>query len=439
MLERFLTHISTLLDTSGNSTYLLAFSGGQDSVCLASLLIRAKVPFEVAHVNFGLRGTESDLDEEFAKNWANDHQVEIYLLHPNTQELADSKGISIQMAAREIRYNFFEKIRSERNLAGIILAHHEDDQIETILLNLLRGTGIEGLYGMADKKGHLIRPLLPFAKEEISNYLLENTISWREDSSNSSDKYKRNRLRHQVIPTLLSVEPDARKNLLTSLSRLKDTGKLFFDLVEKWKKDSIREQGEFSEVEIQSLKNQPGAASLLYFWLRSYGFQPDQTQEIASNLSHFQTGAVFYSKNFELVIDREKLILGPKVDHFEPITLERGINSILIHGNEWQISEENWNGIIDPKPTNALLDLEQLTFPLTIRSWEEGDRFIPLGMNSSKKISDFLIDQKIPLIQKRRIKVLESGGKIAWIIGHRIADWAKCSPSTRICLHFKKS
>lgn len=439
MLQAFLTHVRSRNLLQSTDHYLVACSGGKDSIALVHLLQESKIDFEIAHVNFQLRGKESDLDQKFVKNWAENHQITFHTCNASTLELAESKGISIQMAAREIRYRFFEEIRAKRGLNGIILAHHEDDQLETLLLNLTRGTGLDGLVGMAERSGWLIRPLLPFSKSQLEAYLFENQIQWREDQSNAEVYYKRNFLRHQVIPTLLESEPNARENILHSIDRFRETSKAFNSLVEDWVERNISEQKGNFHLPFKAIKNQAGAATLLFYWLRSYGFNSAQTSEIASSLTDFRTGAIFHSMEYELVFDRESLILGKKPVEFPPILIDRNSKMLSTPQGIYHMREENWPAPLDTAREHAMLDLEVLEFPLTVRVWQEGDRFNPLGMTSSKKISDFLIDQKVPLIQKDHVLVMESAGKIAWVVGFRIADWAKCTASTRICLHFLKS
>lgn len=439
MLDAFQSHIQLRSLLNSESVYLLACSGGMDSMCLGELLIQTKIPFEVAHVNFQLRGEESEGDRQFVQNWAESHGIPFHLKLAETTELAQSKGISIQMAAREIRYAFFEEIRSQRNLAGILLAHHEDDQLETVFLNLLRGTGIEGVYGMADRKGWLIRPLLPFSRAEIQGFMLAQQLSWREDSSNEKDEYKRNNLRINGLPALLALEPDARKNLFTSFNRLKDTGRAFAGLFESWKKSSIRTEYPYQYLPFSAIQNQPGNSSLLYFWLRPFGFNSDQTQAIAEALNHPKTGTVFRGAGYLLQFDRNELILSPNQEDFEPVFLQKNETLLDLPEGKYSLNRLEYTDLIDRNPTHAQLDEDRLEFPLEIRTWKEGDKFVPLGMNSSKKISDFLIDLKVPVAKKQGVKVLVSGGEIAWVIGLRIADWAKCNPSTRRILHFKKT
>ncbi|MFN3998271.1 tRNA lysidine(34) synthetase TilS [Algoriphagus sp.] len=439
MLDAFQSHLVTKNLLNHQSTYLLACSGGMDSMCLGNLLIRLGITFQVVHINFQLRGLESEGDQEFIQSWAKELEIPIHIKRADTKDFAQQKGISIQMAAREIRYAFFEEIRSQHQLDGIILAHHEDDQLETIFLNLLRGTGIEGVYGMADRKGWLIRPLLPFSRAEIHEYMRTNQLTWREDSSNEKSDYKRNNLRINGLPAIYGLEPDARKNLITSFQRLKDTGRAFTGLFENWKKTNIREDSGYQFLPFSAIQSQPGASTLLYFWLRPYGFNSDQAQSIAEGLVKPKIGATFKSANYLIHFDREELVLSKITEEFSPIVIsEEEEQKLILPEGEYQLTIRDFNKELDKNPLHAQLDASRLKFPLEIRTWQEGDKFIPLGMNTSKKISDFLIDIKIPLAKKQDIKVLVSGKEIAWVVGLRIADWAKCTPATQRILYFKK-
>jgi tRNA(Ile)-lysidine synthase len=438
MYDAFISHIqqSTLFEP--NKRYLLACSGGLDSMALAHLLHAAGIQLELAHVNFGLRGTESDGDEEFVKNWAQDRSLAIHIHQANTVEWSDKKGISIQMAAREIRYQFFEEIRNQKNLEGIILAHHQDDQLETIFLNLVRGTGIEGLYGMSARRGWLIRPLLPFSRAQLESYMEEVKQTWREDRSNATQDYKRNKLRHSGLPAIYNLEPDTRQNLLQSFERLKDTGMAFSGLFELWKAAHVREQQGISFLAYKSLSYMPGLPSLLYFWLRPYGFNSDQALSLSKSLAAIQPGKLLRSATYELSLDREELLLYPIPVAFPELELPFGTPSFELPDGGYQLMWGIPQKEIDRNPANAVFDLDCLAFPLQLRSWQEGDRFNPLGMQSEKKISDFLIDNKVPFALKKEVKVLVSGNKIAWVVGMRIADWAKVNPDSQKCLHIQK-
>ena len=438
MYDAFISHIQQSILFEANKRYLLACSGGLDSMALAHLLHAAGIQLELAHVNFGLRGTDSDGDEEFVKNWAQDRSLAIHIHQANTVEWAEKKGISIQMAAREIRYQFFEEIRNQKNLEGIILAHHQDDQLETIFLNLVRGTGIEGLYGMSARRSWLIRPLLPFSRAQLEFYMEEVKQTWREDRSNATQDYKRNKLRHSGLPAIYNLESDTRQNLLQSFERLKDTGMAFSGLFERWKTAHVREQQGISFLAYKSLSNMPGLPSLLYFWLRPYGFNSDQALSLSKSLEAIQPGKLLRSATHELSLDREELLLYPIPVEFPELELPFGTPSFELPGGEYQLTWGLPQGGIDRNPANAVFDLDCLEFPLQIRSWQEGDRFNPLGMQSEKKISDFLIDNKVPFALKKEVKVLVSGNKIAWVVGMRIADWAKLSPDSQKCLHIQK-
>jgi len=439
MYEAFISQLTQRRLFDPSKRYLLACSGGLDSMALAHLLHSAGIQFELAHVNFGLRDAESDGDEEFVKNWAKEHSLPAFVHRAKTVEWAEEKGISIQMAAREIRYHFFEEIRAQQNLDGIVLAHHEDDQLETILLNLVRGTGIEGLYGMSERSGWLIRPLLTFSRAQLATYMQEVGQAWREDRSNSSSDYKRNKLRHSGLPALYSLAPDTRQNLLQSFTRLTDTGKAFSGLVDNWKMEHVREHQGISSLPYNAIKNRPGVATLLYFWLRPYGFNSDQALALASWLEEIKPGRMLRSAQYELSLDREGLMLYPIPVEFSERELPFGAPSFELPNGSYQLTWGHLPKEIDKDPAHALLDLDCLEFPLHLRSWQEGDRFNPLGMPSEKKISDFLIDNKVPFALKKEVKVLVSGNKIAWVVGMRIADWAKIGPATQNTLHIKKA
>jgi tRNA(Ile)-lysidine synthase len=440
MYDAFISQLTQRALFDPDKRYLLACSGGLDSMALAHLLWKAGISFELAHVNFGLRGEESDGDEAFVRAWAKERNLPVHVHQAQTKKIAENQGISIQMAAREIRYHFFETVRDQHGLAGIVLAHHEDDQLETILLNLLRGTGIEGIYGMSERRDWLIRPLLSFSRQEIAAFMELEQLPWREDSSNASTDYKRNKLRHSLMPALYDLDTDARKNLLHSFGRLKVTGKAFFTLFAQWKTQHVTAQQGIQCLPYTALLQVQGGASLLYFWLRPFGFNADQANTIFESLGDVKTGTYYLSPNYQLSMDRKEMMLHPILPSFEEVHISKGDVRLALPEGDYELAWEVAPvALLDRNPSHALLDADQLTFPLQIRSWQEGDRFFPLGLSTEKKISDFLIDNKVPLAVKKDVKVLVSGNKIAWVIGMRIADWAKVSPATQHLLHIKKS
>lgn len=438
MLTVFKEHIIQKGLLEANQTYLFACSGGVDSMVLAHLLLEIGQDFEIAHVNFGLRGSESDQDEALVKEWCGQNEVPFHSHHPQTQFYASEQKVSIQMAARDIRYSWFEELRKKDQLSGIILAHHQDDQLETIFLNLLRGTGLDGIQGMADKKDYLIRPLLPFSKEEILDYARTHRINWREDSSNQKTDYKRNKLRLHALPALYEVAGDAQKNLLSSFVRIHDAGKALNGLVQDWLRQKLLITGEMESLPFQAFAGRSGASTLVFYWLRSFGFNSDQCDSMVMAAKSRESGKLFFSHSHQLTIDRDTLLLAPKPIQFGPIYLDEKDIELSLPEGLYELLKEPYDKRIDRNRENAQLDLERLNFPLEIRKWELGDRFVPLGMKNSKKVSDFLIDLKIDRWHKSQIKVLVSEDRIAWIIGLRIAEWAKCDESTRTVLHFKK-
>ncbi|MFD2033233.1 tRNA lysidine(34) synthetase TilS [Belliella marina] len=420
-----------------NGHYLLAISGGVDSVCLGHLLHAAGVRFSLAHFNFGLRDQESDGDELFVREMAAFWDVSLFVNKANKEEF-EVVGKSVQMVARDLRYQWFEDLVDENQYTGVMVAHHFEDQLETILLNMLRGTGIEGLYGMAEKRGFLIRPLLPFKRSEIEEFMVENKLHWRIDSSNKKNVYKRNFLRNEVIPLLLQGFPDGLMTLDDTFQRLKDTGKAFFHLFSEWKSENIKEEGTFQYLDIASVKNLPGRHSMLYYWLRDYGFGYADVVEIYGAIEKAGSGKVFYAGKYMVNVDREMIILGEYDLGQKELKIEETDISLSVKSGKYDILQVDAPIEIDRDANNAMFDLEKLKFPLTVRNWEIGDKFVPLGMKNEKKVSDLLIDLKVPVIQKRSVSVLCSGNEIAWVVGYRISEHYKSDANTKKVMYFKK-
>ncbi|MBW3467149.1 tRNA lysidine(34) synthetase TilS [Arthrospiribacter ruber] len=437
MVERFIQHIRTKNLLDENNKYLLAISGGADSVCLGQLLFQAGIDFEMAHVNFRLRGEESDGDEAFVRHlgkiWSKTVHVE--QVDP---EVYKEKNSSTQMIARKIRYEWFRKLAKERGLEAILTAHHFEDQLETIMLNLLRGTGIEGVFGMAERKEELIRPLLPFHKIELENYLIERAQPWRMDSSNEKSDYKRNFLRNEVFPLILEKFPSGLESMDQSFHRIKDTGKAFFQLYGQWKKEHVQFEGENQYLPMRILEGLHSKSSMLYYWLRDYGFNTADVEDLLKALEEGHSGKVFQSDGYFLNLDREYIILSKNDFEWEPVELLSEDIAMEFKFGHYDILQMSGKDPLDKDPWNAMLDKDKLSFPLILRKWELGDKFMPLGMKKEKKISDFLIDLKIPMVEKRKIAVLESNGEIVWVVGHRISDRFKCSKESNRILYFKR-
>ncbi|WP_158858461.1 tRNA lysidine(34) synthetase TilS [Lunatibacter salilacus] len=438
MLDRFKTHIHSSGLLHKGKHYLLAISGGIDSVALAYLLSLAGFTFSMVHCNFQLRGAESEEDEQFIRNLGANLVIDVKTKRFDTLPYKKNFGVSTQMAARELRYAWFEELVRTGQGDAVLVAHHAGDQVETVLLNLLRGTGIEGVYGMAEHREGIIRPLLPFNREDITAFMGAEGLAWREDSSNEKSEYKRNVLRNEVLPLLKDTFGDVNQQLANSFGRIKDTGQAFFYFFESWKAAQVKVANPYEYLAFASLEGIPGKSSILFYWLREYGFNFAQVREIVQAMDAGATGKIFEGTGFMLNIDREHLILGPNRKTFEGLRVEAHDVELTLEADSYDILILGEGQALDKDPKNAMLDRDLLTFPLQIRNWEEGDKFKPLGMRHFKKISDFLIDLRIPYIQKQHIKVLCSGEDIVWLIGFRIDDRYKISSFTRQVMYIKQ-
>jgi tRNA(Ile)-lysidine synthase len=431
MLERFLQNITTKKLFEPKQKVLLAVSGGIDSMVMLYLFEKSGFDYGIVHCNFQLRGDESDRDEEFVKKQVLIHGVPSYFKRFDTEEYAQINGISIEMAARDLRYEYFEKIRVEHHYDFIATAHHSDDLIETFFLNLSRKTGIKGLTGIKDKSGKIIRPLLFTSRGEIEKFVSENYIEFREDSTNSEVFYQRNFLRHRILPLFSELNPSFKKNILASIENLKDAEMVYSGFFETEKQKVVESGADSQVIEIDNLKKSAHPKLLLLEILSEFNFNPAVVEEVFQSLES-EPGKQFYSKTHRLVKDREKLFISliqekeNKIYYIEAVELKPieplNIKIEKLSGKDFKIRKES---------NIACLDLEKLEFPLLIRKWQQGDYFQPLGMTGFKKVSDFLIDEKIPVHEKENTWLLCSGNKIAWIMNHRIDNRFKVTPQTQ--------
>ena len=411
---------------------LAAVSGGMDSVVMAHLLKAAGFNFSIAHCNFQLRGHEALADQEFCHQLSQQLRVQFHTISFDTKKYAADNKISIQMAARELRYQWFEQLGQQCGYDVIALAHHQNDAIETILLNLTRGTGIAGLHGILPKNGNLVRPMLFLNRDEIQAVITKNGLSYVEDSSNASTKYARNKLRHEVIPKLKELNPGLEKTFENNLRHFRDMETLLELRLADLKQELFIYNGDEIHLLISALKKLEPKRLLLFKLLQPYGFNQTTVDDVMASLDK-HSGRTFESGNFMLVLDRDKLILSKKNNHQpEPILINEGDREVNYGHYKVNLLHDDSALIIKSNPLAAAIDTSLLIYPLTIRSWQQGDQFYPLGMKTRKKLSDFFIQQKIPLHEKSAIPILINGnGDIMWIAGHRLSEHYKVHDNTK--------
>ncbi len=431
MFDQFIQNLEEKQLFEHNQKVLLAVSGGIDSMVLLHLFEKSGFEYGIAHCNFQLRGEESDGDEQFVRDQVQQHGIPSFFETFETTEYANVKGISIEMAARELRYEFFERIRSEHNYDYIATAHHQDDLIETFFLNLSRKTGIKGLSGIKDKKGKIIRPLLFAGREEIEQYAVQNYLEYREDSTNSQVVYQRNFLRHKILPLFGELNPAFKKNMLASVDNLREAEKVYASAIECEKERIVKTEGESTIISITALQRSEFSKTVLLEILSEFGFNPSVVDEVFASLVTL-SGKQFFSKTHRLVKDREKLFVSElnteekRIYYIEEDDMELfaplDISIEKLDADDFTISKERHI---------ACIDLDEVAFPLLIRKWKQGDYFQPLGMTGFKKVSDFFIDQKIPIHEKENTWLLCSGKKIVWIMGLRLDNRFKVTPDTK--------
>ena len=411
---------------------LAAVSGGMDSVVMAHLLKAAGFNFSIAHCNFQLRGHEALADQEFCHQLSQQLRVQFHTISFDTKKYAADNKISIQMAARELRYQWFEQLGQQYGYDVIALAHHQNDAIETILLNLTRGTGIAGLHGILPKNGNLVRPMLFLNRDEIQAVITKNGLSYVEDSSNASTKYARNKLRHEVIPKLKELNPGLEKTFENNLQHFRDMETLLELRLADLKQELFIYNGDEIHLLISALKKLEPKRLLLFKLLQPYGFNQTTVDDVMASLDK-HSGRTFESGNFMLILDRDKLILSKKNNHQpEPILINEGDREVNYSHYKVNLLHDDSALIIKSNPLAAAIDTSLLIYPLTIRSWQQGDQFYPLGMKTRKKLSDFFIQQKIPLHEKSAIPILINGnGDIMWIAGHRLSEHYKVHDNTK--------
>lgn len=408
--------------------YIVALSGGADSVALLRIMCSLGYNVEAAHCNFHLRGDESGRDEAFCVELCERMGICIHRIHFDTREYASLHKVSIEMAARDLRYRYFEQLRADIGADAICVAHHQDDNVETILLNIIRGTGVSGLTGMSPRNGDVIRPLLCVGRKDIMEYLGGLNQDFVTDSSNLVDDVQRNKLRLNVIPLLEEVNPAVKSNILNMSRWVGEASAIVGCSLSEIKKKVIKFGG-FVEIDIPALEAFPSPEYLLWDILKDYGFNSSQVIGISANL-HLETGKTWLSATHELVINRNKLLLTP-IDEISCLSKKIPEVGTYVFGRSVKLRIEKTvitdGYTISRQSEKVCLDASKVRFPLVVRNVVSGDRFVPYGMKGTKLVNDFLSDQKVPLpLKRRQLVVTDADGNIVWVVGRR--------PDGRFCL-----
>ncbi|RFN58487.1 tRNA lysidine(34) synthetase TilS [Marixanthomonas ophiurae] len=426
MLQKFKEHLGTHFSFLKEKKILIACSGGVDSVVLSFLLKKSGFNIGLAHCNFSLRGKESDGDETFVIDWADKLSIPIFTETFDTKEFAKDHKFSTQMAARELRYHWFNEILKDFKYDYVATGHHADDDLETFFINLSRGSGLQGLTGIPDINETVIRPLLPFSRPEIVAFAEENTLKWREDSSNTSTDYLRNKLRHDVIPEYKNAVEGVLQNIQKTQKYLKDSQDLIEDYMALVYNLAVTENFDGYTLHIEKLQELPHTEAVLYQLLHPFGFTD---WPVVSELLKAQSGKQVFSSTHRLLKDRNVLLL-------TKITSKERKQEILIKKStkkiesplQMELNPIDKIGYID----NSVIyvDEDKLQYPLKLRKWRKGDIFQPFGMKGKKKLSKFFKDEKLSLVAKEKLWVLCSDSEIIWIIGHRADERFKVTSKT---------
>ena len=452
LVQRFQEFVHAQNLFSAKDKLLLAVSGGVDSVVLCELCSQTGYNFVIAHCNFQLRGAESQRDEDFVVGLAKKYGKEIFVKKFDTETYATEHKLSIQAAARELRYDWFHDIvngqrsigekdfqslglgfsSSEQSPSLILTAHHLDDNIETLLMNFFKGTGVAGLHGILPRQGKIIRPLLFAKKEEIKTFASDAGLQWVEDSSNTSDKYSRNFLRHQIIPLVEKIYPTVINNLSANIERFKEMELLYKTSIEQQKKKLLEQKGEELHIPVLKLKKTEALRTVLYEIIKDYGFSSAQVEETL-HLLDSESGKYIQSHSHRILKNRNWLIISPNEVKEAAIIIidEPSGHYSFTNGSLLFETVEQSNFKMQTSNLVAQLEVEKIKFPLILRKWKKGDYFYPLGMKKKKKLARFFIDQKLSQTDKEKVWVMEMGKKIIWVVGMRIDDRYKINTQTK--------
>ncbi|MBT8385080.1 MAG: tRNA lysidine(34) synthetase TilS [Bacteroidia bacterium] len=438
MLAQFSQHINSHFSFLKDKKLLIAISAGIDSVVLSQLLHSLKFNISLAHCNFQLRGKESDKDEAFVKKLAKDLKVPIFTQSFETAGYAKKQKLSIQLAARELRYKWFEEVLRINGLDFVLTAHHADDDLETFIINTARGTGLDGLTGIPERNENILRPLLPFSRTHIEKYAKEKGITWREDQTNLEINYLRNKIRHKIIPVLKEINPALLASFKTTLENLKGSRQIIDDKISELSNDLVIKDGNELKLDIDQLSKLSNPKAYLFELLKPYGFT--EWNDVR-DLLDAQSGKKIFSSTHQLVKDRNYLLLAAYFKNGKIKSIYK-VNNGDIYFDEEDLKMkftylEESHTVINNNNV-AFLDLGNLKFPLTVRKWEKGDYFYPLGMKGKKKLSKYFKDEKISILDKEKIWLLCSEDQVAWVIGKRLDHRFRITDKTKNILKIEK-
>ncbi len=410
--------------------YIVALSGGADSVALLLVLKQLGYNVEAAHCNFRLRGAESDRDEQFVRSLCERLQIELHLIHFDTKTYADVHQVSIEMAARELRYRYFEQLRQDIGAEDVCVAHHQDDAVETLLMNLIRGTGIHGLTGIRPRNGHIVRPLLCVTRAEIVRFLDSIGQSYVTDSTNLVPDVVRNKIRLEVLPLLQQINPAASENIARTARWMSEAEKVYN---EAFNIPLFTSHSSLFTSPISTLLTKPSPECFLFELLTPHGFTSSQVEQVFDALNG-PSGRVFQSPTHELLIDRDQLIIEERQSSIAPMRIPESGLYRLPDGRQFR-AENSDEVAVSRDPHCATLDADKVRFPLTLRTVKTGDRFQPYGMKGTRLVSDYLTDRKRTLFEKRRqLVVTDAQGEILWLVGERVAHHYAITDATRSVL-----
>lgn len=411
---------------------IVGVSGGADSVVLLHILLSLGYDCVIAHCNFHLRMDESDRDEAFVLNLSKELKVSYYHIDFETTKYAETHHISIEMAARDLRYSWFYELLEKHDAQAIAVAHHADDSIETMLMNLVRGTGLRGLTGIAPRNEKVVRPLLCCTRSEIEIYCVEHFLEHMEDSTNAKIDYQRNKFRNIVLPLLEEINPSVRQTLYDSLARFQGNLAVYEQAIEKIQQNIVHKEGKSIKINIDLLKKQVHLPTVMYELLHIYGFGIATIQQITEQMDG-ESGKLFYSDTYRLLKDREYLVISKielksSVDYWISDKDTEITVPFSLKLNKLQVKSDF---LVSKDKNRVHIDIDNLNFPLKLRRWQQGDTFFPFGMNKRKKISDFFINNKLSILEKEQSWLLQSGDDIVWIVGQRLDNRFRVIDTTK--------